>query len=254
MILAVGAAEERLQIVLGDQDGISLVFEEICPGRMNEVLAPATADLLDRAGLAPADLEAVACVRGPGSFTGVRLALAFCHGLAVAAGLPLAGLDYLPLLASSAARRFHADSGEIHVLTHSRLGKVYRQGFRLPDLTPLAPPSDEPAEESARHLAERATLGQVFVLGSGLARNANVLEKMKNVVRLDPAANTPDSETLLAAALQAPRTGPPVDALYLRGSDAEENLDAIARKRGLDPEEARKRLETALKKGERQGL
>lgn len=262
MILAVNAAEELLQLVLGDQAGARLAFEEVCPGRMNEVLAPAVADMLGRAGLAPADLEAVACVRGPGSFTGVRLALAFCHGLAVAAGLPLAGLDYLPLLAASAVRRpalarglaQEPNDGEIHVLTHSRLGKVYRQGFRLPHLAPLAPPSDEPATESAWLLAKRAALGPVYALGSGLVRNPQILapsiDGQANVTRLDPAADNPDPETLLAAALKAPRTGPPVDALYLRGSDAEENLDSIASKRGLDPSEARRRLEAALRKGE----
>ncbi len=47
-------------------------------------------------------LKGIACVRGPGSFTGLRLVLSSVLGLHKAWGTPLAGIDYLPLLAQGA--------------------------------------------------------------------------------------------------------------------------------------------------------
>jgi tRNA A37 threonylcarbamoyladenosine modification protein TsaB len=53
----------------------------------------------------PASLRGTAAVRGPGGFTGLRLAAATAAGLARATGTLTAGLEYLPLLAASAVLR-----------------------------------------------------------------------------------------------------------------------------------------------------
>jgi len=48
--------------------------------------------VLAQAGVAPAQLAMIAVTIGPGSFTGVRAALSFAHGVALAAGVPLVGV------------------------------------------------------------------------------------------------------------------------------------------------------------------
>ncbi len=47
---------------------------------------------------------------------------------------------------------------------------------------------------------------------------------------------------LLDAAVDAIYSETPINPVYVRATDAEDNLPAIAKKRGLDPEKAKKRL------------
>jgi tRNA threonylcarbamoyladenosine biosynthesis protein TsaB len=253
VILVVNTAEEALQLVLANGGRILESFEEHCAGRMNEVMAPAVASMLKRHG---GGIERVACVRGPGSFTGLRLGLAFCTGLCLARRLPMAGLDYLPLQAASAfassePARSPEDSDEVHVVTHSRTARVYHQGFvrgggeHATASTQLGPPKDYAVQDAREVILERARLARVTVLGTGLRRNPEAFAGLTGVTAL--AAENPTPDTLLAAALAAEYDGPPVDALYLRGSDAEENLAVIAAKRGLSEEEAIERMEKALR-------
>lgn len=69
------------------------------PLRHEETVMPAVDELLAEAGLAPADLTALAVDVGPGSFTGVRIGV--CHGnaMALALGLPIVAVNALEALA-----------------------------------------------------------------------------------------------------------------------------------------------------------
>ena len=216
---------------------------------MNEVMGPAVERLLSGPGLPGlVGLTALACVRGPGSFTGLRLGLAYCHGLSLARELPMAGLEHLPLLADSAF-----DSGqsfdEVHVLTHSRTARVYHQCF-TPGPEPLTPPRDLAAQAACELITARADnpARKIALLGTGLRRNAAAfapLGELGHVTLMD--LEVPSQQSLVRAAQAASYDGPPVEACYLRGSDAEENLAAIAAGRGLSEAEALARMEEAMK-------
>jgi tRNA threonylcarbamoyladenosine biosynthesis protein TsaB len=58
--------------------------------------------MLAGARLRPADLEALVVGVGPGSFTGIRMALATARGLSLALGIPAAGVSTLAALAKGA--------------------------------------------------------------------------------------------------------------------------------------------------------
>ena len=68
-------------------------------------------DVLEQAGVNAADLDLVAVTVGPGSFTGIRAALALAHGLALAAGRPLVGVSVGEALAAALAHMTGRSSG-----------------------------------------------------------------------------------------------------------------------------------------------
>ncbi len=60
-----------------------------------ERLAPMVAEILAEAGLTAKDVDKIAVCTGPGSFTGLRVALAFAKGFALPRKLPVVGIDAL---------------------------------------------------------------------------------------------------------------------------------------------------------------
>ena len=252
LCLVLNGAEERLQILLLEQDQEAwkqLVFQEWSVyGRAMQVLAPALEQLLTHLGRTPAEITRIACVRGPGSFTGLRLVMATALGLAQATGASMAGLDYLPLLAANAPDK----TTSCMILTHSRRRQVYLQHFS-PDPDCPAPeprdlpqglPMDQTLDQALTLLREQGVPCQV--LGSGLIRNLDFFQEAdlpQATLLPDPALSFPTAQALARAAETAEYGPEPFEPLYLRGSDAEENLAAIAAKRGLSEDEARATLD-----------
>ncbi len=238
-VLALSCCESLLQVVIGSKQGVLFGQEFSCPGNAMPHMAPAMAAGLRNLGLKPADLSGVACVRGPGSFTGIRMALATISGIAMGADLPMAGLELLPLIA---ARILPLHAGEVWVMTYARRNQVYLQGFRGPAGTTLTPARALTTEEAARTLADRP--GPLVIVGSGVRLHQPLLEQMvpQGTLFPDPAWESPSLADISAAALAADFTRNPLRPIYLRQSDAEQNLESIARKRGIDVVEARKAI------------
>ncbi len=87
-LLDTSSAEPILGLV--GPDGIVLGRATLSDGRGLSERLPAAADAVLAAGPPP---DAVGCVVGPGSFTGCRAGLAFGHGFALGAGIPLIGVS-----------------------------------------------------------------------------------------------------------------------------------------------------------------
>ena len=77
-------------------------FENIGRGHA-ERLAPMVAEVLAEAGLTAKDVDKIAVCTGPGSFTGLRVALAFAKGFALPRKLPVVGIDALQVTAEDIA-------------------------------------------------------------------------------------------------------------------------------------------------------
>lgn len=252
LLLVINAAEDRLQLVAGsapeaagpDGPAIEAWQEWRTRGKILDCLAPALERMLDLLGGAKR-LAGVACVRGPGSFSGLRIALATAAGFLAGARVPLAGLDYLPLLARAAVGQAPVlPGGVLAVVTHARRGLVHVQCFDPRTAAPLCPLRTVAAADVAAQF--EAMAGPVHALGSGLRRNAEVLLSPGSpLAPLAARYDAPTPEALLAAAADAEFARRAVHPLYVRPSDAEENLAQLVALRGLTPEEGQEMLARA---------
>ena len=98
MLLAIDTSSRFGGAAVADADGI-VVDARLWRTGMNHTaqLMPAVADALRGQGLAVADLDGVAVALGPGPFSALRVGVSAAKGLAMAAGIPIVGVDTLAL-------------------------------------------------------------------------------------------------------------------------------------------------------------
>lgn len=241
LLLVCNAAEDRVQLVLGRDREILFVQEAAGSGRTLLVLPQAMQACFQQTGVAVQDLAGLAYVRGPGTFTGLRVSIALCTGLGIGAGIPLAGLEYLPLIAAGAA----PCSSEIWVCTYARKGLVYVQGFSAAGsrLSEIAVCSLDAALEvfGSRQQA-------LVLLGSGVHTQEDFWRRHLPEARLlECRWNHPAPTILLKAAQQASYSQKPAPPLYLRASDAEVNISQLAAGRGITVEDFKKSIPDYLR-------
>ena len=125
-LLAIETSTEACSIAVL-ADGAVIERFEIAPRRHTELALPWAEALLAEAGIAKSQLDAIAVGRGPGAFTGVRLAIALAQGIALALDRPLLPVSTLAALAMRSpgeriVAAIDARMGEIYVATFQRDG------------------------------------------------------------------------------------------------------------------------------------
>lgn len=128
-ILAFDASTEALSVALYDRKrAIDDACFEIAPREHANKLLPLAQTLLDRHDLALTDLDALAFARGPGAFTGLRIAAGLVQGLALGALRPVVPVS---TLAALAARAFAAAPGaaRAQIVQDARMGEIYTATF-----------------------------------------------------------------------------------------------------------------------------
>ena len=151
------------------------------------------------AGVAFADLTRIAVTVGPGSFTGLRVGLAFAKGLGLALGKPVVGVGAHEALGAE-------EAGRVLALADARRGQVYWQAFE--DGRALNPPSASTVEDAAAFFVPDIVTGPGADLVSPRFPRASVTGRPAP----DPAA---------VARIAATRLDPePPRPLYLRTPDA----------------------------------
>lgn len=125
-ILALDAATEACSAALYDHGEVRERFE-IAPREHANLLLPMAHGLLAEAGWQLHELDALAFGRGPGAFTGLRIAAGAAQGLAFGAGLPVAPISDLAALAAGSARVCGTD--RVLAVADARMGEVYWSPF-----------------------------------------------------------------------------------------------------------------------------
>lgn len=128
----------------------------------SEFLSPCVGEVLTQGSLRMEDLNLVAVGKGPGSFIGVRIAMAYAKGLCVALGIPLVGVGTLSSIASApgicvgtGVAVIDARRGEYYVQTFERSADGQTTAIDLPHLYP--------AQDIGKLAAEHS-----FVIGTSL--------------------------------------------------------------------------------------
>ncbi len=169
------------------------------------------------------DLDIIAVNRGPGSFTGIRSAVALGRGLALATGLPAIGITTHEALAAGMGSDRGSTAAQepscLMIVEDARRGQVYCQSFG-PDLQPLDDPGAEAPEDVARKLAH----GRWRLAGSGGSLVLPWLDSTADVtlieeVSLDARAVARSAADRLAAG-EKPIAGFDLLPLYIRPPDA----------------------------------
>jgi tRNA threonylcarbamoyladenosine biosynthesis protein TsaB len=186
------------------------------PREQTEQLLELAHELLGEATLGVADIDGIAFGRGPGSFTGLRIAAAVAQGLAVGCGLRLLPVSSLLCLAQRAWRQH----GIAHALVcvDAKMGEVYWGEFAVND--GLVSPIGEERLAVAQDISAPTVAGWSAV-GDGVAAYRDELAAALAVADralpdLKPAAE--DLFPCARAALAGGRAVGPRDALpvYLR--------------------------------------
>jgi len=170
-----------------------------------EHLGPMIGSLMAEAALDFAAIDLIAVTIGPGSFTGLRVGLAFAKGLAFALERPCAGVGVLPALAASAAV-----PGLCAAVVGAGRERVYVQLFdggravTAPDILSIG--------EASALIGAMSSKGCRRIVGPG----AGLIDAIEGAVRLADLL-APDPAAVARLAVTEPM---PLRPLYLRAPDA----------------------------------
>jgi tRNA threonylcarbamoyladenosine biosynthesis protein TsaB len=159
-ILAIDTATERCSVALYvDEQWLERAVDTA--RRHAEIVLPMVDEVLREGGLTLRELDGIAYGRGPGAFTGVRIAIGVVQGLAYGAELPTVGISDLAAVAQQVA----TPGARILVCMDARMSEVYWGVFAVAADSTLSAASDERVTAPDAVSAERIT----HAVGTGLS-------------------------------------------------------------------------------------
>ncbi len=178
-ILSIGTATDMGTVALHDQAQLLGTLAYHVDRAHNEVLPQKIKALLSTHKIEVADLDAIAIMSGPGSYTSLRMGTALAKGLCFARQIPLIAVDTLEVLLAQAASWDSSHEAIRYGLLDARRGYAYGR---------IAGPSGQLLQET--HVCEvtLATFqpwlakGNVYLLGNGADHYADELKGAKGLV------------------------------------------------------------------------
>lgn len=171
-ILALETATEACSAALYDNGAVIERFE-LAPQGHNRLILGMMEQVLAEAGLALANIDALAFGCGPGSFTGLRIAAGVVQGIAFAADLPVAQVSTLAALAAEALDECACDY--VFPCLDARMDEVYWSIYRRTDNPTPELILDEQVVAPSLVGAPEQALG--MAIGSGWTRYAPLLSE-----------------------------------------------------------------------------
>lgn len=218
-LLALDTATEACSVALL-HDGRVYSHYEVIPRLHAQRLLPMIQQLLGEAGVALSALDGIAFGRGPGAFTGVRIAIGVVQGLAFALERPVLPISDLAVLAQRAHREQGAE--RVAIAIDARMDEVYWGCYALDEGEMRLCGAEAVLSPERAELPRQAQPADWFAAGTGWGTFAGRLPQ--GLAGSAPAL-LPHAEDLLALALPAWRRGEAVAAeqaqpVYLRDNVA----------------------------------
>jgi tRNA threonylcarbamoyl adenosine modification protein YeaZ len=184
MLLAFDTSSAACTAALLDGSGTCIAHADEVIGRGHaERLVPMIAELMDGSA-ATQILVGV----GPGSFTGIRVAIAAAHGLAIGWGAKLTGMSSLALLAAGADA-----NGEVGAAVLGGHGELFVQQFDGRTVEPTSDVRNAAPSEAAQVVTAKLVVGsgaQQLVTARGWGEARELWPSAANALRLHEALRT----------------------------------------------------------------
>ncbi len=214
MLLVIDTALNACTVgVFDDERPMAVRSEPMAKGH-SERIGGFVRDAMLAAGIGFDALDRIGVTVGPGSFTGLRVGLAFAHGLGEALDRPVIGVSTLQALAATLGQ---LDDETIAAVIDARRGQVYVQVF-LGDRS-SGPPEALAIDAAIDHLDAS---GCRRMIGSGASvLNAHCAERGRDAFeQTDESILEPSAQALARLTRIADASHAPPSPLYLRAPDA----------------------------------
>lgn len=203
---------------------------EMTPRAHTQLILPMVETVLKRANLELAAMDAIAFGRGPGAFTGVRIATGVAQGLALAANKPVLAISTLAALAQQAQQQLQAN--KILVALDARMGEVYWGVYCWVDGQLQLQSEEQVATPHALDLASEAGWCAV---GSGWSAYPALAERAAPILTATHTDWLPSAEFIAQLAWQDYLAGKAIPAeqaqpIYLRNKIAQTTQERLALK------------------------
>ncbi len=188
---------------------------KIAPRQHAALILPMADELLTEAGLKPIELEGIAFGRGPGSFTGLRIASGVAQGIAFAADIPVAPISSLATLAQAAY--IEKGAQKVFAAIDARMSEVY-WGMYIIDKQGIMRCEGEESVSAPHHISLPST-EDWYGVGSAWTIYADILAKKCGLSQ--EGESYPQARAMIPLALAAFAEGQIVNAenalpVYLR--------------------------------------
>ncbi len=200
----------------------AIVYEASAINRMTHSvnLLPMIDAACQSAGLTIADMDRIAVVSGPGSFTGVRIGVSTVKGLAHAANTPCVAVDALEAMAAGTG----SFDGVVCPIQDARAGQVYGAAFTCGNKRPVRLMADTPLKLEDYVEAIRAFGDRFLFLGDGMPVHRARLEALLGDAAVFAQPQTaflrPASVAYLASLAEETVDYLALEPLYLRAPNA----------------------------------
>jgi tRNA threonylcarbamoyladenosine biosynthesis protein TsaB len=166
LILAIETSSEIASAALLPESGLFPYPTRQTSGVMNhsQAILPMVQSLLNEAGKALSDCDAIAFGAGPGSFTGVRTACGVVQGLAFGAGLPV--IPVVTLLALAEAQRIATGAHNVLAALDARMSEVYWAHYVYDESSSTWKTLTEPALSTPASV-KSANMHELVLAGNG---------------------------------------------------------------------------------------